>query len=293
MIPTIIEEPTATELDDSDFDPVTNQTTPVVLVSRDTILYVDLGFFAEDLGDAPNTFMTLRSDNGPSHVIQPGKYLGTGVDAELDGEPQTTSGYTGTGGDDHEMSNFQIGTNLDGDENGVKFITPMIPGHEACIEVTTTAVSGDNYLTAWIDFNGDGAFNAGEQLLWKTSGSTTADLLVANGVTVANYCFDVPTDATFDGGETHSRFRLSCETGVQSTGRVIGGEVEDYYMAFAKIGNLVWRDYEFEGDQDEPTYDGFNGVEVQLVWEGLDGILGNSDDVTSVSYTHLTLPTKA
>ncbi len=280
LVQTILEEPTADEEDDSDFNPTNNQTTPLVVVSKDTFLYVDAGFYGEDFGDAPNTFNTREAQDGPVHVIQPGKYLGTGVDAELNGKPQATAGYTGAGGDDNDPSNYEKGTNPTGDENGVNFITPMIPGHQACVEVTTTALSGNNYLTAWIDFSGNGNFESNEQLLWKDSGSTSADLLIANGAVTATYCFDVPADATFDGGETHSRFRLSCETGVQPTGRVIGGEVEDYYEAFAKIGNLVWRDYEFEGDQDEPTYEGFNGVEVQLVWEGLDGILGNADDVT-------------
>lgn len=280
LIQTIYEAPTSVEENDNDFDLVTNQTTPISIVSKDTFHYLDAGFYGEDFGDAPNTFETTESQNGPVHVIQPNKYLGTGVDAELNGKPQATSGYTGAGGDDNDPSNYEKGTNPTGDENGVTFITPMIPGHEACIKVVTTAFSGSNYLTGWIDFDGNGNFESIDQLLWKSGGSTTPDLLITNGATEANYCFDVPTDATFDGGETHSRFRLSCETGVQPTGRIIGGEVEDYYEAFAKIGNLVWRDYEFEGDQDEPTYDGFNGVEVQLIWEGLDGILGNADDVT-------------
>ena len=110
LIQTIIQEPSPNELEDNDFDPATNQTEPIDLVSKDTILYVDAGFFAEDLGDAPNSFETLLSADGPIHVIQPGKYLGTGVDAELDSKPQATSGYTGTGGDDNEPSNYEKGT---------------------------------------------------------------------------------------------------------------------------------------------------------------------------------------
>ncbi|MFK7933488.1 MAG: SdrD B-like domain-containing protein, partial [Saprospiraceae bacterium] len=232
----------------------------------------------------PETFNTNEANDGARHVIQPDKFLGAGVDAERDGNASAEAS-----GDDGAMSTRSQGTVTGGDdEDGIKFITPLIPNNEACIEVTYTAVAGENYLTGWLDFDGDGAFTAAEQLMFNVSGTPTADVLLANGTAqTVTYCFNVPADATFDGGETHARFRMSCETGVESTGFVIGGEVEDYHIPLAKVGSLAWNDYNYDGIQNEPADAGVNGLVVSLTAAGVDGILGNSDDVTYETTTGL------
>ena len=286
MVPTEYDAADGDQPNDNDADPANGLTTPTVTIeSRDTIPSLDAGFYGEDYGDAPDSFVTTEGNDGPRHVIQPDKYLGAGVDAERDAAPEAKAGSDGTGGDDNTASAYSKGTVAGSDEDGIAFVTPLIPGHEACVEVTATNATGDAYLTGWIDFDGDGTFAAGEQLLFDVGGTATADAPVSNGTSTQQYCFEVPADATFDGGETHTRFRLSCETGVAATGKVVGGEVEDYWLSVAKVGNLVWRDYEYGGDQDEPSYDGFNGVDVQLVWAGEDATPGTADDRTYTTTT--------
>jgi hypothetical protein len=270
--------PLGDDSDDSDADPANNWETAVtVLISAEDDDTWDAGFYATDFGDNPDSFGTEEGSNGAVHVISPGKYLGAGVDAELDG-----SATVQADGDDNNASTYNEGTvDASGnDDDGIVFNTPLIAGHEACITATAT-VSGNApaYLTGWIDFNGDGTFSADEQLQF-TAG---ADALIATGTT--EYCFKVPANATFEGGETHARFRLSCETGVQPTGQVIGGEVEDYYIPLMKVGNLVWQDVDNEGDQDELDEYGLNDIVVHLTWAGEDNNFGTSDDVIFIDTT--------
>ena len=70
-----------------------------------------------------------------------------------------------------------------------------------------------------------------------------------------------------------------------STAPIPMGEVEDYKVQLYKIGNLVWNDWNNNGQQNtsEP---GLNGVNVQLVWGGPDGNVATSGD--NVTYTQST-----
>ena len=71
---------------------------------------------------------------------------------------------------------------------------------------------------------------------------STTDGIVSAGTISQDFCFAVPVGATFDGGETHARFRLSTAGGLSYDGAASDGEVEDYWMPLAKVGNLVWED---------------------------------------------------
>ena len=103
--------------DDSDQDPTTGVTATYTLVSGDTILVVDAGYNAVDFGDNPDTYLTT-SNTGASHVINPNKYLGQGVDGELDGASDATSN-----GDDNDDSNYIEGNVTAGDdEDGIRFL---------------------------------------------------------------------------------------------------------------------------------------------------------------------------
>ena len=73
-------------------------------------------------------------------------------------------------------------------------------------------------LDAWIDFDGNGVFDPGEQI---------ADSLdVAEGDNVI--LFDVPDSALR--GQTYARFRLSTAGNLEPVGEVGDGEVEDYLI---------------------------------------------------------------
>lgn len=248
-------------------------------------LSVDFGFVQLDFGDLPDGFGTLDATGAALHVILPDFYLGDCVDPETDGTPDPVAGDTGNG-DDGNDTGFGHGTcNVEGDENGIDFITPMVPGHTACIEVTSTIPMGGGILNAWIDFNGNDQFDAGEQVEFTSIGgvsvaATTEGGLPA-GTQTTEMCFTVPATASFEGEETHLRFRLSSAGGLLPVGLAADGEVEDYYLPMAKLGNFVWEDVNGNGIQDmgEP---GIGGVTVTL----------DATDANGMPYqaTYTTLP---
>ena len=255
-------------------------------------LTIDIALVAFDYGDLPDEFGTTNGQAGANHILEPDFFLGTRVDAELDGNPDAEAN-----GDNDDISADPInGTPGADDEEGVSLVTPLIPGNEACIEVSinmpTGAAAGTAYFKGWIDFNGDGDFtgDADEALMFNNQASApiaaTNELSYAATAMNQKICFDVPADATFDGGETHFRYRLSREQDVAFDGQAIGGEVEDYYLPLAKLGNLVWREYDEEGDQDEAVTNGMDNIQVDLVWAGLDDdIMTTADNITYSTMT--------
>lgn len=235
----------------------------------------DFGYAGLDFGDLPDGFETQLGD-GPVHAMNPNIFLGSCVDGELDGIPDDDAGLGGSGGDDGApgVISFPPGVTCEGDEDGIELLTSMIPGSEACIQVTSTMPDDeDGILNAWIDFNGNGEFDEGEQLVFtKYNGGditpTTEGPIPMGADQVTELCYIVPEDATFDGLETHLRFRLSPDggldyDGVNEDGSYPLGEVEDYYQPLAKVGNYAWLDVDEDGVQDanEPP---LPGVDVRL-----------------------------
>ncbi len=167
-------------------------------------IFVDRGL---DYGDAPESYGTLQNDNGASHQMVPGFYLGNGIDTELDGQPTS-----GADGDD----NYGVD-----DEDGITLPTSFNAG--ASVSITATA-SATGYLDAWIDFNRDGDWSdAGENILTR-QGLVTG----ANNLTIS-----VPTSVS--PGASYARFRFSSNGGLAPTGYATDGEVEDY--AVTLVGN--------------------------------------------------------
>jgi|GEM_PF-498183 len=179
--------------------------------ARIWILNDDDRGFGWDFGDAPATYGTLLADNGARHAIDPAVYLGQRIDAEADGQPTADA----LGDDTNNLS----------DEDGVIFLTPLIPGEVAQIAVTA---STNGYLDAWIDFNRNGRFGdpddplnvveAGEQIF--------ASQPLLPGLNLLS--FRVPSTASL--GPTYARFRFSTTGGLLYVGAAIDGEVEDYLV---------------------------------------------------------------
>ena len=225
----------------------------------------------QDWGDLPDTFDTLTGTNGPRHTIVANMHLGNCVDAETNGSPDAKAGVEATGGDDNANSTTDSGTCTgNDDEDGIRLLTPLIPGSEACLNVSATTPAA--ILNGWIDFNGDGDFDgdASDQLQFnKIAGSAvaaTANAPVGAGTTTREYCFTVPANATFDGGETHMRYRLSTAGSLSFNGPATDGEIEDYWLPLACVGNYVWVDPGDNNDtQNNPNKEGANGVKVDLV----------------------------
>jgi uncharacterized delta-60 repeat protein len=146
-------------------------------------------------------FARFRVLDGASHVILPWLYLGHGVDADL-AAPDSNLAQ----GDD------RTGTD---DEDGVRFASPMQQGRLAGVEITASA---SGYLSAWVDFDGDGDWaDPGERIF--------ADEPLTAGVNARS--FPVPADAAF-GKNLYARFRFSRATGLSYYGPAPDGEVEDY-----------------------------------------------------------------
>jgi uncharacterized repeat protein (TIGR01451 family) len=171
-----------------------------------------------DFGDAPDTYHTTLAAGGPNHRVVSGFSLGATEDSESDGQPST--GADGDGAD----------------EDGVSLPAALV----ACstvnvtINLTNTAGIANPRLDAWIDFDGDGAFNDPRDRIATSRGLVAG----ANNVPV-----NVPCDVR--SVLSYARFRLS-STGIASPGGAAGdGEVEDYAV-------LV-EGYDY-GDAPDPTY---------------------------------------
>ena len=171
------------------------------------LMILSTGLFAQgiDWGDAPDpSYPTLGANNGAHHVILPGMFLGTYVDAENDG--QINIGMAR--GDD---------LNAQDDADGIIFNNWLLPGQPCNI---TVMASMPGVLNAWLDFNADGDWlDAGEQIF------TDAQLLPGNNYLVLNIPATIPS-----GLPTYARFRFSSIAGLSFTGMAPDGEVEDYQV---------------------------------------------------------------
>lgn len=153
-----------------------------------------------DFGDAPDTYGTLFASNGPRHVLVAGFSLGATVDSEAEGQPNTTA--TGDGAD----------------EDGVT-VAPLVACSTANVPVSLTNTAGiaTPLLDAWIDFDGDGAFNDPRDRI----ATSLALVSGANSVAVNVPC-NTPSRSTF------ARFRLSAAGVATPAGQAGNGEIEDH-----------------------------------------------------------------
>ncbi len=162
-----------------------------------------------DWGDAPDpTYPTLVGTNGAHHAVIPGVFMGNLIDPEHDGQPTPSAD-----GDD---------LNGTPDEDGVTFVTPLTPGTVAKIDVL---VSVDGWVNAWIDFDGNGIWDAAEE--------------VANAPALAGvntYDFIVPTSTPL-GIDTFCRVRYNLAGPLPVDGFAPDGEVEDYLVSISTFSD--------------------------------------------------------
>jgi hypothetical protein len=154
-----------------------------------------------DYGDAPEVGEYGTID-GARHLIDNVTYLGSSVDPDPNGQP-----------DPHAMGDDTDGTD---DEDGVVFTTPLFRGHNAGVNVTA---STSGYLYAWVDFDGDWAWEEEERVF--TNESLTAG--------VNSLQFTVPMEAN---ETTFARFRFTTQPFPDPSEApweyAPDGEVEDY-----------------------------------------------------------------
>ncbi|MFO0867384.1 MAG: GEVED domain-containing protein [Pirellulales bacterium] len=218
------------------------------------------GPYGLDFGDAPAGYPTLLADDGARHVRNGRLFLGSAVDAEIDGNPDSLAL-----GDDASSSGP-----VD-DEDGVAFHGAAVIGTPLTLTVTA---SHAGLLDAWVDLNGDGDWaDPGEQVFASESVSAGANVRQIN----------IPVTAV--AGTTMTRFRLSSAGGLSYTGEAADGEVEDHALVIRS--SAAGRDY---GDASNtppssyPTLESLGGASHQLTTGHYLGnfVDGETDGVPSV-----------
>ncbi len=183
----------------------------------------DFGFIPVyyDFGDLPdiamgttgiNDYETLEANNGPSHQIITGLFLGDTVDIDGNGIANALAV-----GDDI----------VDGydDEDGIT-ILPSLNAHLGTtirLPLNVTNTTGDTaYLKAFIDWNGDGDF--------EEANETVVNLKDNKDEGFPAYLeIAIPTNALVN-SLLGFRIRLSNTNDMTPYGRVNSGEVEDYLL---------------------------------------------------------------
>ncbi len=169
-----------------------------------------------DRGDAPASY------GDPQHVIADagvaGTYLGP-IAPDPEAAPQHSSDATG---DDADGSD---------DEDGVVLPTLYI-GASAEITVLVNEVTAGlgpvAYLQAWIDFHGDGSFDASDMISTDLQDGSAGD---KDGTVNGQIVFDVAVPATATILPTFARIRWSTSAGVVAM--ALDGEIEDYQLTFS------------------------------------------------------------
>jgi PKD repeat protein len=166
-----------------------------------------------DFGDAPPPYKTLLKDDGARHLVDISLYLGQGVDAEVEGLPDSTA--TGDDNDGYD------------DEDGVEWLQNLVPGDTTLVRVTA---SKGGFIRAWIDFNQDGD--------WEDEGEEACNTQLGEGSNELRVI--VPDNAKE--GYTFARFRFSSNTIPSFDGTITDGEVEDMRVYVENIKHYDYGD---------------------------------------------------
>lgn len=212
--------PGTTTQQESALDPQLTTGTRKVLTDIDWAALDDIGWELTvvagptDYGDAPDSaagtgagnYQTRSADNGPSHAIVSGLFIGEIADAD-DGSLQNLTAAA----DD----------NLGDDDEGFSLSNALfaVEGQSVVIDVNVTNTIGNAILYGWIDFDADGVFEVGE----------STQIAVANGTVDGTVSLTFPASAIGTAGNTFARFRLSTDASASfPTGAAADGEVEDH-----------------------------------------------------------------
>ncbi len=178
------------------------------------VLGVDFGDALKPATNPGSEYPVTRAQDGARHILRNSVYLGAKVDAELDGTPAGTN----SAGDN--------ATNVD--EDGVRFSSTIFSLPSLSASNVAVTASAQSFVSAWIDFNGDGDWNdANEQI--------AVDRQVKPGTNMI--AFEVPSNSKV--GSAAARFRVSTQKGLLPTGLANDGEVEDYMLQIRATGEPI------------------------------------------------------
>ncbi|QOV89480.1 Calx-beta domain-containing protein [Humisphaera borealis] len=195
---------------------------------------------AFDYGDAPDSFGTLSASSGPAHVAFSGIILGTGRTNDSDGQPSAVAN-----GDANDDGVFIGAASLQ---------DQTLSGPSASLNVNlSTQLSSQTagFLNAWIDFEGNGTFDAADKV---------ADNVA---VSVGNNALAATVPGSAKAGTTYARFRLTSAStpGMLPTGTASGGEVEDYRLTISRTPSPI---VTTSVDEDDGTSDPAFGAGTSL-----------------------------
>ncbi len=219
------------------------------------------------IGTSASNYQTLSNDNGPAHIANSNLRLGAAVNAEGNGQPNSTA--TGDLFDD-----------------GVATLPTLTQNLPATLTISATNTFGSaGFLKAWIDWNNDGNLSADEEL--------GSEISVPNGTNNGSFSFNftVPGSAVV-GANLGLRVRLASTTIPASNGVVGTGEVEDYLVSI-NTSTVDFGDY--------PNFASASRVASTLIKAGtaatdvetVNPTSGNAtaDDTTGTDDEDLTMPT--
>lgn len=167
-----------------------------------------------DFGDAPESFGTSLSSDGPRHAKSSLK-LGAQIDFEIDGEPSPRGSGDGV------------------DEDGVIPISSFVAqAGDASTASLLVNASARAKLDAWIDFNGNGVFDHATEHL---GGGVSIDLSRGDNI------LSITLPAGTVPGSAMARFRISSAGDLLPTGAADDGEVEDHEIVIfdGAVGPIV------------------------------------------------------
>lgn len=180
------------------------------------------GFFAEstfnmacdgvDLSDAPASYG--RALHGMSDANM---YIGT---TPADADTQFLDSLQADGDDNNNT-----------DDEGGANITEVTQDEAVTLTIN---VSGNGYLQAWLDFNSNGVFDAGEQIATDLQDGSANDTDGSNNGSIS-VAFTVPSAATV--GQSYLRIRWSSQAALGASDAASDGEVEDYAIQIKKKTN--------------------------------------------------------
>jgi hypothetical protein len=160
--------------------------------------------------------------------------MGLCVDGEPDGQPTPPADGDDLGAPNPPFAVVGQCQTPNDDEDGVAFVTPLIIGQTATVNIDLTASPNQCVMDAWIDWGIDGTFDEpGDRII-------TGLPLPPGMVHPVN--FGVPLSAVVGG--SYARFRCSINGVPSPRGNAPDGEVEDYTVRIEPSGDefLDWGD---------------------------------------------------
>ena len=209
----------------------------VMMVGDGTFSNLHFGLEAveqRDYGDLGGDFPTLATENGPSHLVAHGFSIGQNVTGEFDGKPAANA--NGDNYDDGVQLVNWVGSPIDGEGNPIELVVGS-----NILQIELKGSGGR--LNGWMDFNGNQAFDPGDQIF------TNRDLTAGTHM----LAFDVPS-LPVSGADVAARFRWGEANLSYTGGSNSAGEVEDYMLGNSLVPVVVG-DFDGNSVADDGDYD--------------------------------------